>query len=293
MQVVDAGSYAAAGRALGVPKSKLSRRIIALEERLDVRLLQRSTRKLAVTEVGQQYYHHCVAMMVEAEAAQETIDRSRSAPQGLIRVSAPPALVSYELGPMIARFMIANPLVKLELDSTARRVDVIGEGIDVAIRVRFPPLENSELAMRVLGEREHCIVGSPELIADPQNKLTPADLSSLPSMDVNRQSREHIWDLHGPNEARASIRHKPRLVTDDMSQLLHAALQGVGIVQLPHMIVNDKLLDKTLLNLLPNWSATAGTVHAVFPSRRGLLPSVRSFIDFLVVEYQAIRVKNA
>ena len=286
VQVVDAGSYAAAGRTLGVPKSKLSRRIIALEERLGVRLLQRSTRKLAITDVGQRYYHHCVAMMVEAEAAQETIDRSRSAPQGLIRISAPPALVSYELGPMIARFMVANPLVTLELDSTPRRVDVIGEGIDVAIRVRFPPLENSDLAMRVLGEREHCIVGSPQLIADPKNTLAPADLSSLPSMDVNQQGREHSWDLRGPNGAKVSIRHKPRLVTDDMSQLLHAALQGVGIVQLPHMVVNDMLLDKTLLNLLPNWNAAAGTVHAIFPSRRGLLPSVRTFIDFVAAEYK-------
>lgn len=108
VQVVDHGGYAAAGRAVGIPKSKLSRRILELEQRLGVRLLQRSTRKLAVTEIGQEYYRHCVAMLVEAEAAQETIDRSRSEPQGLIRVSCPPALVCFEIGTMIARYMAAN-----------------------------------------------------------------------------------------------------------------------------------------------------------------------------------------
>ena len=126
-QVVDHGGYAAASRALGIPKSKLSRRILALEDRLGVRLLQRSTRKLAVTEIGQDYYRHCVAMLVEAEAAQEAIDRSRSGPQGLIRISAPPALVCFEVGPMIARYMAANPRVVVDLESTSRGVDVIGE----------------------------------------------------------------------------------------------------------------------------------------------------------------------
>ncbi len=109
VQVVEHGGFAKAGRAIGVPKSKLSRRIAALEEQLGVRLLQRTTRKLAVTEIGQEYYRHGVAMLIEANAAQEAIDRSRSKPQGLIRVSAPPALVCFEIGPMIARYMAANP----------------------------------------------------------------------------------------------------------------------------------------------------------------------------------------
>ena len=162
VQVVDHGGYAAAGRALGMPKSKLSRRIIALEERLGVRLLQRSTRKLTVTEIGQEFYRHCVAMLVEAGAAQEAIERSRSGPQGLVRVSAPPALVCFEVGPMIARYMAANPRVTVELDSTSRRVDMIGEGIDVALRVRFPPLEPTDLVMRMLGESAQHIVASPD-----------------------------------------------------------------------------------------------------------------------------------
>lgn len=281
VQVVDHGGYAAAGRALGVPKSKLSRRILELEERLGVRLLQRSTRKLAVTEIGQEYYRHCVAMLVEADAAQEAIDRSRSGPQGLIRVSCPPALVCFAIGPMIARFMAENPRVTVELESTSRRVDVIGEGIDVAIRVRFPPFEDSDLAMRVLGESPQRIVASPRLVETLQKQINPADLSALPSLSLGPLNREHVWTLSGPQGASVRIPHKPRLVTDDMSQLLYAAMEGVGVVQLPYAVADEAIVSGALIDLLPDWTPAGGTVQAVFASRRGMLPSVRSFIDAL------------
>lgn len=284
-QVVEHGGYAAAGRALGVPKSKLSRRILELEERLGVRLLQRSTRKLSVTEIGQEYYRHCVAMLVEAEAAQEAIDRSRSGPQGLIRVSCPPTLVCFSIGPIIARFMATNPRVTVELESTSRRVDVIGEGIDVAIRVRFPPFEDSDLAMRVLGESPQRIVGSPQLVAGLPEPINPADLAALPSLGLGPLNREHVWHLSGPDEASVRIPHKPRLVTDDMSQLLYAAMEGVGVVQLPDIVADDAIASGALVNLLPDWTPAAGAVQAIFASRRGLLPSVRSLIDFLVMNF--------
>ncbi|ASJ76038.1 LysR substrate-binding domain-containing protein [Granulosicoccus antarcticus] len=285
VKVVEHGSYAAASRALLVPKSRLSRRIIALEERLGIRLIQRSTRRLAITDIGQEYYRHCVAMLVEAEAAQEVIDRSRSGPQGLIRVSAPPALLCFEAGPMIARYMAANPLVTVELESTSRRVDVIGESIDIALRVRFPPVENSDLTLRVLGDSKQRMVASPGLINQGPATLKPADLALLPSLDLNQTGGEHAWKLDGPNQSQVRIRHSPRLVTDDMSQLLHAAVEGVGVVQLPAMVAEDALQAGTIVDLLPNWRPVAGSVQAIFPSRRGLLPSVRSLIDFLVMEY--------
>lgn len=288
VQVVDHGGYAAAGRALGIPKSKLSRRVLALEERLGVRLLQRSTRKLAVTEIGQDYYRHCVAMLVEAEAAEEAVARSRSGPQGLIRVSAPPALVCFEVGPMIARYLTANPRVTMELASTSRRVDVIGEGIDVAIRVRFPPLAQTDLVMRVLGESTQVVVASRELVGGRALPLVPADLSALPSLDVGPPLPKHVWELTGPDGASVRIAHKPRLVTDDMAQLLHAARAGVGIAKLPTMVAGDDLAAGRLVDVMPGWTPRSGLVHAVFPSRRGLLPSVRSFIDFLAAQYSAL-----
>lgn len=287
VQVVDHGGYAAAGRALGIPKSKLSRRVLALEERLGVRLLQRSTRKLAVTEIGQEYYRHCVAMLVEAGAAQELIERSRSAPQGLIRISAPPALICFEIGPMIARYMAANPGVTIDLTSTSRRVDVIGEGIDVALRVRFPPIEQTDLVMRTLGRSAQIMVASPDLVKGRTLPLVPADLGALPSLDLAPQQARHVWELEGADGASVRVVHKPRLVTDDMAQLLHAALAGVGVVRLPAMVVGDNVEIGKLVNVTPGWTPKGGIVHAVFPSRRGLLPSVRSFIDFLAAEYAA------
>lgn len=287
VQIVNHGSFAAAGRALGVPKSTLSRRLIALEERIGVRLIQRSTRKLAVTEIGQQYHRHCVAMLVEADAAQEVIERSHAEPQGLIRLSAPPALVCFEIGPMIARYMAMYPLVSVELDSTSRRVDVIGEGIDVAIRVRFPPVADSELAMRVLGSSSQRLVACPAMVQSLPDSIKPADLASLPSMDLDQPGHEHAWELEGPDKALARIHHQPRLVTDDMSQLLHAAIAGVGVVQLPTMVARDDIKAGRIVDLLPQWRPVAGTVQAIFPSRRGLLPSIRSLIDFLAAEYAA------
>ena len=286
VQVVDHGGYAAAGRALGIPKSKLSRRVMELEERVGVRLLQRSTRKLAMTEIGQEYYRHCVAMLVEASAAQETIDRSRSGPQGLIRVSAPPALVCFEIGPMVARYMAANPRVTVELDSTSRRVDLIGESIDVAVRVRFPPLEQTDLVMRTLGESPQRLVARADLVKDLKLPLVPADLGVLPSLDLAPMLAKHVWQLDGAEGATVRVAHKPRLVTDDMSQLLYAALEGVGVVKLPSMVADEYIASGRLVDVLPGWAPRSGIVHAVFPSRRGLLPSVRSFIDFLAAEYR-------
>ncbi len=286
--VVEHGGFAAAGRALGMPKSKLSRRIAALEERLGVRLIQRSTRRFTVTDIGQAYYRHCVAMRVEAEAAQEMIERSRAEPQGLIRLSCPVALLNYQVGEMLARYLARCPRVQLQLESTNRRVDVIREGFDLALRVRFPPLEDSDLVLRVLGESHQRLVAHPRLLQAFTQTPGPADLSQLPSLDWERPENEMAWCLDGPGGATARIHHQPRYVTDDLVALRIAALEGLGVVQLPTMMVREDLLKGDLVNVLPDWAPRSGIVHALFPSRRGLLPSVRSLIDFLAEEFAAL-----
>lgn len=291
-QVVEHGGFAAAGRAIGVPKSKLSRRVGELEARLGVRLIQRSTRKFAVTEIGQDYYQHCIAMLVEAEAAQEVIDRSRSEPQGIVRVSCPPALVCFEVGDMLARFMAANPRVTVHLESTSRRVDLISDGIDVAIRVRFPPIEETDHVMRILGPSEQRLVASHGCLAQLKGPTVPATLSNLPSVGFGPAHREHVWHLEGPDGATASVPYAPRLITDDIAQLRSAALVGVGVAQLPTMVVDKDLKDGRLVDILPDWRPKSGIVHAVFPSRRGLLPAVRSLLDHLAIEYSEIRTGN-
>lgn len=288
VQVVEQGGFAAAARKLGMPRSRLSRRIGLLEERLGLRLIQRSTRRFAVSEIGREYYGHCVAMLVEAEAAQEVIDRVRARPQGIVRVSCPTALAYFQLGEMIARFMAACPEVAVHLESTNRRVDVIREGFDMAIRVRFPPFEEGDLVMRMLAESSQCLAASPDLARALPAPLAPADLDGIASLSWISPQRAQTWSLIGPGGAGAIVQHKPRLITEDMVALRHAALQGLGVAQFPTMLVTDDLAEGRLVNLLPDWAPQSGQVQAIFPSRRGLLPSVRALLDFLVREYAVL-----
>ena len=288
VQVVDHAGFAQAGRALGMPKSKLSRRIAVLEERLGVRLIQRSTRKFAVTELGQTFYIHARAMLVEAEAAEDAIRRAHAEPCGVVRMSCPVTLLDVSVGQMLAAFLQKYPQVELHLDATNRRVDVIGEGIDLAIRVRPPPLEDSELLLRVLAERRQCLVASPSLLAAKGTPLTPGELMNLPSMDLGLPQNQHLWDLHGPDEAHMAIHHQPRLVTRGMSTLRDAALAGVGIVQLPLMLVREQIARGGLVHVLPQWAPRPEIIHAVFASRRGQLPSVRALIDHLAERFREL-----
>lgn len=286
VQVVDHGGFAPAGRALGVPKSKLSRRIALLEQRLGVRLIQRSTRKFTVTELGQTYYTHARAMLVEAEAAEDAIRRAQAEPRGVVRMSCPVTLLDASVAPMLAAFLQSYPQVELHLDATNRRVDVIGEGLDLAVRVRPPPLEDSDLVLKVLAERRQCLVASPALLAEKGTPATPAELMHLPSMDLGLPQNQHVWDLHGPDDAHVAIHHQPRLVTRGMSTLRDAALAGVGIVQLPKLVTGDYLQRGELVHVLPGWAPRSELIHVVYPSRRGVLPAVRALIDFLASRFE-------
>lgn len=280
--VVDHGGFASAGRALGIHKSKLSRRVILLEERLGVRLLNRSSRRFSVTEVGREFHERCVAMLVEAEAAEQAVAKIRGEPRGVVRMSCPTALLSFQFGELLARFMTQNPGIELHLESTNRRVDVIAEGLDLAVRVRFPPLEPTDLVMRQLDESAQCLVAAPGLVDCTVESL--ADLHALPSLDMERPHREHAWRLHHPDGQVATVPLSPRFVTDDMSVLRDAAIAGVGAVQLPTIFIWDDIREGRLVHVLPTWRPRSGIVHAVFPSRRGLLPSVRALVDFLARE---------
>ncbi|HEP6276355.1 TPA: LysR family transcriptional regulator [Burkholderia vietnamiensis] len=285
VQVVEHGGFAPAGRALNMSKSKLSRRVALLEARLGMRLIQRSTRRFTVTDVGQTYYAHCRAMLVEADAADEAIALLHEEPRGIVRVSCPVALLDSLAGAMIAAFMVACPHVEIHLEATNRRVDVVGEGIDVAIRVRPPPLEDSDLALRVLAERGQCLVASPALLREHGAPAVPADLTRMPSLDHGLPQAAHVWRLRGPDQAHAEIHHQPRLVTGGMLALRAAAVAGVGVVQLPTMMVRDELARGELVNVLPDWAPRREIVHAVFASRRGLLPGVRALLDFLAARF--------
>ncbi|CAM4365934.1 LysR family transcriptional regulator [Kerstersia similis] len=287
VQVVEHGGFAPAGRVLGVPKSKLSRHVAMLEERLGVRLIQRSTRRFSVTDVGQVYYTHCKAMLVEADAADEAVALAHSEPRGMVRMTCPVALLDASVGEMVANFMARHALVDIHLEETNRRVDVVGEGVDIAIRVRPPPLEDSELVMRVLGRRRQCLVASPALLAREGKPRELEDLRRLPSMGHGLQRGDFTWHLLGPDKSEVVLRHQPRLVTRGLNVLRDAAVRGVGVVQLPYMTISQELARGELVMLLPGWEPPCGIIHAVFASRRGQLPAVRALLDFLAESFAA------
>jgi DNA-binding transcriptional LysR family regulator len=286
-RVVEHGGFAPAGRALGVPKSTLSRHIALLEERLKSRLLQRSTRHFGMTEVGEVYYRHCVAMIAEAEAAQEAIDNTSAEPRGMIRVTCPISLMFSSVAPIISRYLAAHPQVRVQLSATNRRVDVIEEGVDVALRVRFPPLENDGLVMKRLAESRQLLVGSPALLDQLGRPGTPAELSQLPGLDLLRSPPKPAWEFRDAADNLVSVAFEPRYATDDMYAMRQAAEDGIGIAQLADYVVMDQIAAGALEIILPDWTLPSGIVHAVFPSRRGLSPAIRSLIDFLAAEFRA------
>ncbi len=282
---VEHGGFAPAGRAIGEPKSKLSRRIAALETRLGVRLIQRSTRHFRVTEIGQIYYRHCKAMLIEAEAAEQAVAATRAEPCGTVRLSCPITLLHVHVGQMLADFMARYPEVTVHLDATNRMVDVLAEGLDLAIRVRPRPFEDSDLAHRVLSERGQCLVASPELFDAHGEPATPGELEAWPTVARGTPEQHFQWSLTGPDGTTREQTFSPRYITRDMLALQSAALTGIGIAQLPLLMVSDDLAAGRLIQVLPHWQPRPEIIHVVFPSRRGMLPAVRCLIEHLAEAY--------
>lgn len=288
VKVVDHGGFAATERALGIPKSRLSRRLAELERRLGVRLIQRSTHRFFVSEIGRQYYAHCRAMLVEAETAQALIDTLQAEPRGIVTVTCPVGLLHFHVAGMLADFMDRCPQVTVHLEATNRRVDLLAEGVDIALRVRPLPLQDSELILRTLSDRGQYLVAGPALVEQFGMPERPGDLARYPSLSRGTPMETHAWTLTGPDGDETAVAHTPRYVTTDMAALLTAALAGVGVVQLPALMLHGHLDSGALVRLLPDWAPRRETIHIVFPSRRGQLPSVRALIDFLVERYGMI-----
>ncbi|WP_372014789.1 LysR substrate-binding domain-containing protein [Tistrella mobilis] len=294
-RIVEHGGVAAAARALSLPKSTVSRRLAALEDRLGVRLIQRNTRAWTVTEVGRAYHRHCQAVIAAAEAAQEVIDHSRAEPRGLIRMSCPLPLLFTAIAPILSRFMADYPEVRVEVEATQRRVDVIEEGFDLALRVRPLPLEDTDLVVRILGQSASVVVASPQLLHGRPPVTRPEEIATLPTIAQtipgmrshagNDASPPHHWVLTGPGGEVVRVAHHPRLAVDDLPTLHHMALAGIGVTILPDYLVAPHLEAGRLVALLPDWHPPSGAVHAAFPSRRGLVPAVRRLIDRLADEF--------
>lgn len=252
-EVVQRGSFTGAARGLGLQTSKLSRRVRALEEELGVRLLNRTSRSLSLTETGRQFHQHCLALVAESKAAKEIVDQTRTKPQGTVRISCPVGLLSSGIAEMISRYIQDNPDVQVLVDATNRRVDVIEEGLDVAIRVRPPPLEDTDLAVRQLGLSTFVLVASPDLVECHAAPTSIGSLKDWPTLSMTNNSERYIWNLVDTTGQLASLVHRPRLATDDIASLQTAALLGVGVALLPREFVDDDLQAGRLRHLLPDF----------------------------------------
>jgi len=284
-EVVERGSFTAAARALGLQTSKLSRRVRALEEELGVRLLNRTSRRLSLTETGRQFQQHCLALVAEARAAKEIVDQTRTEPQGTVRISCPVGLLNSGVAEIIARYLADHPQVQVLVDATNRRADVIEEGLDFAIRVRQPPLEDTDLAVRQLGLSTLILVASPTLI---KRHAAPASIDSLkewPTIANSNASEKYTWHLVDEQGLSVLLQHRPRLATDDMTSLRKAAMLGLGVAMLPRDLVEEELRTGRLQRVLPNLSSRTALVHAIFPTRRGMVPAVRQLLDALVAGF--------
>lgn len=280
-KVVEHGSYSAAARALKLQTSRLSRRVSDLERHLGVRLLQRTTRKISLTEIGQAYYLHCAALEAEVIAAQETVDRTRSVPQGTVRMACPIALMDGLVSKIVARFLVDNPLVRVHVEMTNRRVDLVEEAFDVALRVRTPPLESSELVVRRLGESTPVVVASPALLDRIGRPSHPRELQRFPTLARAPVADNHVWHFREKEGEPFSVTHEPRLMTESFDALRDAAIAGAGVTALPQFVIRDVVESGALERVLPQFDMVSGVVHAVFPTRRGMVPAVRALIDAL------------
>lgn len=281
-KVVDHGGFAAAGRALDIPKSRLSRHVDALEERLGLRLLQRSTRRFVVTEVGREVHRHALAMLTQADAAFEAAAAASAEPRGALRLACPVAIATSMLAPLLPQFLARYPKVNLLLEVDNRRVDLLAEGFDAALRVRTVPSGEDGLVMRRFAELDEVLVASPDYLKRRGTPMRPEQLVEHDTLSFITDHDRQTWTLAGPDGGSVRIEHTPRLRCHDFAVLHAATVAGHGIALLPESIVREALAAKTLIRVLPDWHLPQGVFHVVFPHRRGLLPAVRAFIDFLV-----------
>lgn len=282
--VVKEGSFAAASRRVKIPKSTISRRIGNLEARLGVRLVERSTRRFRVTEIGEAFYERCKTILLDVEQADSIISESLSEAQGLVRCSCPLGLFEL-LSSTFTSFMKHYPRVKLQLIAADQPVNLIEDRIDVAIRVRVALETDASLIVRTLGQSSRILVASPSIAATCE-KLDIRQLSSLPTLATVEQLSEVSWRFQHSKLGTVEVAHEPKMTCVDFSTVRHAAINGIGIALLPDHTCEDALNRKELVQVFPDWKSEVGIVHIVFTTRRGLPPAVRAFIDFLAAKFK-------
>ena len=279
VQAVESGNFTAAGRHLGIPKSTISKRVAELEERLGVRLIQRTSRSFALTDIGRDFFDHAQASIIEAEMAESIVRNRLGEPSGIVRLTAAVPTAQFTLADHLAELTTRYPKLKISLHVTDRFVDIVQEGFDIALRSHRFPLGDSTLVQRRVAAHPFLLVASPDYIAQygrPERAEDIADHKAImPSLS------EEQWRLISDNGAETVATPQPIMAADEPMVLLKAAAAGMGITILPTSVCNDALKDGRLVRLLPDWTAGSITTTILMPHRRGQLPSVRAVVEFL------------
>lgn len=280
--VVEHGGFSAAERATDIPKSKLSRRVYNLEESLGVRLIQRSSRHFAVTDIGMNIYRHAKVMMNAAQSAHDLVDHLSEQPRGLIKVNLPVTIAQSEMAKVLPEFLKLYPEIKVQLIVSNRRVDIINEGIDVALRVRSSLDDDPSLIIRKFENIEQHLFASQAYLNEFGMLKKPEDLTQHRILSMVDELTDQQMVLNSDDNQTIKVKINPVLMGSDLMMLADLAKQNCGITLLPDNIVEDYVASGKLVKVLPEWKAPHGIFHAVYPSRRGLLPAVRVFIEYLV-----------
>ena len=280
-RVVEAGGFAAAERDTGIPKSRLSRRIAALEKQLGVKLIHRSAHAFSVTDVGQSVYRHARAIADEAQSAIATVAETLNEPSGLVRISTSTLTAELHLAGWLGEFTSRYPKVRVALELSNRFVDLLAEGIDLAIRFSTAPLVSADIVARPLGVSRMVLVASPGLLAKYGAPAEIADLPRLPALGQGTLDSVRSWSFKGLDGAVVTHRPEPRMVVDNIIALREAAIQGAGIIQLPWDACRAAVERGELQVLLEQYPSVGTGIYCIYPSRVGMPAAVRVLVTFL------------
>src|SRR5882757_11332396 len=269
VQVVDRGGFTAAGRTLRIPKSTLSHRIQQLEGNLGVRLLNRTSRRFAMTDAGEEFYRHAVVRLREAEQAETAIRHRLSEPTGTVRCTAAVATMQFAMRDIVADFLVRYPKVNVVAHATDQNVDIVGENYDVAIRAHTDPLPDSTLVQRSLTPAPWFLFAGSAYLDANETPQTPQDLRSHPSLFMMRRGLAPVWLLRHSRKAKEVVMPlAPRLLSDDMIGLKQAAIAGLGVVALPGYVCRDEVRSGTLRRVLPTGLLAIPRSRLSFPTGR-------------------------
>lgn len=287
VHVVEKRGFSAAAKALDMPKSRLSRHIRQLEERLDARLIQRTSRQFTVTDIGDEFYRYARNLVDEMEAAEAAVERKRNQISGQVRISCSVGMAHFALKELISQFLLENPNVTVQQQVTNAPVDLIGEGVDLALRGHTTALPDSSLIQKPLARVQWHLFAGPAYIETRGAPAQPEDLCRHRGLKVGWQPATGQWSLENGDGLTASVPFSPQLCSDDMNTLKQAAADGLGIVALPAYCCRDEIKSGQLMRVLPGWIANTADISLLMPSRKGLAPAVRALSDFLVREFSA------